>query len=102
MEKFSQIEKSEEFQELKRSKRRFIWPVTIIFFLYYLSFPLMAGYAKPLMSSFVFANFTFGYLFGLSFYIVAWTLAFIYVIKARGYDKKIEVIKEKYLEKEGT
>ena len=99
MNKLDQIAESEEFKELKRSKNRFIWPIAIFFFIYYLAFPLMAGYAKPLMSHFLFGNITFGYLYGLTFYFVAWALAGIYVVKAKSFDKKVEEITEKYFEK---
>lgn len=96
MSRFEEIESSEEFQQLKRSKQKFIWPITLIFIIYYLILPLMAGYAKPLMTSFVFGNITFGYLYGISFYIVAWGLAFLYVYQARKFDKKAAEIREKY------
>lgn len=100
---FKEIEKSTEFQKLKRSKNMFIWPITGLFFCYYLAFPLMAGYAKPLMVKFIFGNLTFGYLYGLTFYIIAWALAAIYVVKAKSFDKQAEKIVQKYgEEKEGA
>lgn len=100
---FKKIEQSSDFKELKRSKNMFIWPITVLFFCYYLAFPLMAGYAKDLMVTFVFANFTFGYLYGLTFYLVAWGLAAIYVVRAKKFDQQADKIKEKYgAKKEGA
>ncbi|MEI3607163.1 DUF485 domain-containing protein [Pseudogracilibacillus sp. SE30717A] len=93
---FEQIEQTEEFKELKRQKYKFIFPVPILFFLYYLTFPILSAYAKPLMTKLVIGNLTFGYLFGLSYFIVIWTLAFVYVVKARKYDRMIDEIVQKY------
>lgn len=97
---FYKIEQSEEFQSLKRRKYRFVFTIPILFLIYYLTFPVLSAYAKPLMSSFVFGNMTFGYLFGISYYVVIWTLAFVYVWKARQYDKEVENIIAKYGPKE--
>lgn len=93
---FVRIEQSEEFQSLKKRKYRFIFTIPILFLFYYLAFPILSAYAKPLMTTIVFGNFTFGYIFGVSYYLVIWTLAFIYVFKARQYDKEVENIIAKY------
>jgi len=97
---FEQIEQSEEFKRLKRQKYKFIFPIPILFFFYYLAFPIMSAYAKPLMTTLVFGNFTFGYLFGISYYLVIWALAFLYLYKAKQYDRLIDEIVEKYAPKE--
>lgn len=97
---FQKIEQTEEFQNLKRRKYKFVFSIPILFFFYYLMFPILSAYAKPLMSSFVFGNFTFGYLYGISYYVVIWALAFIYVFKARSYDRQVEEIIAKYGPKE--
>lgn len=97
---FERIEASEEFKRLKRRKYRFIFPIPIVFFLYYLAFPILSAYAKPLMTTLVVGNFTFGYLFGVSYYIVIWSLAFLYVYKAKQYDNMVEDIITKYESKE--
>ena len=93
---FEKIEQTEEFKNLKSRKYKFIFTIPILFFFYYLTFPILSAYAKPLMTSFVFGNFTFGYLFGVSYYFVIWTLAFVYVFKARSYDKQVDEIIAKY------
>jgi|SRR5690625_3703809 len=97
---FVKIEQTEEFKDLKRRKYKLIFTVPILFLFYYLTFPVLSAYAKPLMSTFVFGNFTFGYLFGISYYLVIWSLAFFYVFKARSYDRQVEEIIAKYGPKE--
>lgn len=93
---FLKIEQSAEFKQLKRKKYLLIFPIPILFFLYYLTFPLLSAYAKPLMTTIVVGNFTFGYLFGVSYYLVIWSLAFFYMYKARQYDRMVDDIITKY------
>lgn len=97
---YVEIEKTEEFQHLKRRKYWFVFTIPFLFLLYYLTFIVMSAYAKPLMSSIAVGNFTVGYLFGISYFVVIWALAFVYVWKARQYDKEVEAIIEKYGPKE--
>src|SRR5699024_12163625 len=82
-------------------KYRFIFPVPLLFIVYYLFFIVMSAYAQDFMSQPLWGNLTTGYLFGVSYYIVVWALAFVYVIKARQYDKLVDEIFEKYTDGEG-
>ena len=72
-----------DLQELERRHQRFIWPVTIFFLVYYLSLPVLAGSAHGLMSARVFGEFTFGYLFALSQFVMAFLVAWAYSRYAR-------------------
>ncbi|WP_054949823.1 DUF485 domain-containing protein [Numidum massiliense] len=96
MDKWEKIATSNEFKALERSKARFIWPIVVVFILFYLSLPLMAGYVKPLMNTFVVGNITFGYAFATSQFFVAWLLAFLYVARAKRFDAQAEDIRQKY------
>lgn len=102
MEKYRVIARSEEFKRFKRAKVMFVWPIVILFLLYYLTLPLMAGYARPLMSSFIVGNITFGYLYGVLFYFVAWGLAFLYVRKARKFDEQAKVFVHRHTKEKGA
>src|SRR5699024_6141023 len=93
---YIKIEQTEEFKELKRRKYRFIFPVPLLFIVYYLFFIAMSAYAQDFMSQPLWGNLTIGYLFGVSYYLVVWALAFVYVIKARQYDKFVYEIVERY------
>lgn len=97
---FVRIEQSEEFQSLRKRKYKFVFTIPILFLFYYLTFPILSAYAKPLMAKLVFGNMTFGYFFGISYYIVIWALAALYVWKAKQYDKQVEEIIAKYEPKE--
>ncbi|EGK12218.1 DUF485 domain-containing protein [Kroppenstedtia eburnea] len=102
MEKYAEIARSQEFKKFKRAKLVFIWPIVILFLLYYLTLPLLAGYARPLMSSFITGHITFGYLYGVLCYLVAWILAYLYVRKARKFDEQARAIIDPYTRKKGA
>lgn len=102
MDKYTEIARSQEFKKFKRAKLVFIWPIVILFLLYYMTLPLLAGYARPLMSSYVTGYITFGYLYGVLCYVVAWALAYLYVRKARKFDQQAQAIIDSYTLKKGA
>jgi uncharacterized membrane protein (DUF485 family) len=72
------VGKDPEMVELEHRHQRFVWPVTIFFLVYYLSLPILAGVAPDLMGTKVFGQFTFGYLFALSEFLMAFVVAWVY------------------------
>src|SRR5699024_7118392 len=93
---YIKIEQTEEYKELKRRKYRIIFQVQLLFIVYYLFSIVMSVYAEDFMSKSLLGNLTTGYLFGVSYYLVVWALTFVYVNKARQYDKLVDEIVEKY------
>ncbi len=76
-------EHSPEFQELVTRRRRFVYPATIFFLLWYLGFILLAGYAPDFMgSTFLVEGLTVGYVLALTQFIMTWVLAGWYVRKS--------------------
>ena len=72
------VAKDPEMVELANRHRRFVWPITICFLVYYLALPILAGTAPDLMGTKVFGEFTFGYLFALSEFLMAFVVAWVY------------------------
>jgi uncharacterized membrane protein (DUF485 family) len=72
------VGKDPEMVELEHRHQRFVWEVTIFFLVYYLSLPILAGVAPDLMGTKVFGEFTFGYLFALSEFLMAFVVAWVY------------------------
>ena len=72
------VAKDPEMVELENRHRRFVWPITIFFLVYYLALPILAGTAPDLMGTKVFGEFTFGYLFALSEFLMAFVVAGVY------------------------
>jgi uncharacterized membrane protein (DUF485 family) len=76
------------FQQLLKSKRRFIIPATLFFVVYYFALPYLVGYQPELMQRKVWGEINWAYLFALSQFVMAWVLAAIYVAVASGWDRK--------------
>ena len=72
-----------ELVELERRHNRFIWPVTAFFLIYYLSLNVLAGLAPDFMGKKLFGEFTFGYLYALSQFLMAFIVAWAYTRYAR-------------------
>ena len=72
------VGKDPEMVELENRHQRFVWPVTLFFLVYYLSLPILVGVAPDFMGSKVFGQFTVGYLFALSQFLMAFVVAWVY------------------------
>ena len=72
------VGKDPEMVELEQRHQRFVWPTTIFFLVYYLSLPILAGVAPDFMGTKVFGEFTVGYLFALSQFLMAFVVAWVY------------------------
>ena len=72
------VGKDPEMVVLERRHRRFVWPVTIFFLVYYLALPILAGAAPDLMGTRLLGQFTVGYLFALSQFLMAFVVAWVY------------------------
>lgn len=75
-----------QFRQLVAAKRRFIIPAVIFFIIYYFALPLLVGYAPQLMARRVFGVINIAYLFALSQFFMAWTIAALYVRAASRFD----------------
>jgi uncharacterized membrane protein (DUF485 family) len=92
---YEEIENRPEFQELQRTKARFIIPSTIFFIVYYFTLPVLVGYFPDMMDTRVIGQINVAYLFALSQFFMAWILAFMYLQKASSvFDKLTAKIRE--------
>lgn len=72
------VGKDPEMVELERRHSRFVWPATAFFLIYYLSLNVLAGTSPGLMGTKLFGQFTVGYLFALSQFLMAFVVAWVY------------------------
>ena len=86
------IERSDEFQELVRRKRRYVIPRVVFFLAWYMGFILLAGYAEGFMGERIYEGLTVGYVLALSQFVMVWWLAASYVRKA---DRDFDPLQEK-------
>ncbi|QFU88049.1 DUF485 domain-containing protein [Amycolatopsis sp. YIM 10] len=63
---YEAIQRSPEFTGLRSRLRRFIFPVSLLFFAWYLAFVLLAAYAHEFMSTRVFGSVNVAMLLGLA------------------------------------
>jgi uncharacterized membrane protein (DUF485 family) len=84
-------ERSEEFQQLVRKRRRFVVPATVFFLAWYFGFIVLAGYAPDFMGESVYEGLTVGYVLALTQFIMVWFLGWLYLKKAdRDFDPLAE------------
>ncbi len=67
-----------EMVELEQRHRRFVWPATVFFLVYYMALNILAGTSPDLMGKKLLGEFTFGYLFALSQFAMAFVVAWVY------------------------
>jgi uncharacterized membrane protein (DUF485 family) len=75
---YEQVQATPEFQHLKRTLRRFIFPATAAFLAWYLLYVLMSAYARDFMSTQLLGNINVAYVFGLLQFISTFVIAFVY------------------------
>ncbi|PYX87236.1 MAG: DUF485 domain-containing protein [Acidobacteria bacterium] len=92
---WDRIAASKEFKDLMATKKMFIVPAFVFFILYYFALPILVGYAPHFMDTKVIGNVNLAYLFALSQFFMAWTIAALYVKAASGFDKLAKDIIEK-------
>jgi uncharacterized membrane protein (DUF485 family) len=80
---FAAIHDSPEFTALRRRYRLFVFPMAALFFLWYLTYVLLAAYARGFMSHRLFGLVTVGLVLGLLQFVSTVAITFGYVRYAR-------------------
>jgi len=84
---WDRVAASKQFQDLMATKKVFIIPAFVFFLVYYFALPVLVGYAPQFMATKVIGNVNLAYLFALSQFFMAWTVAALYVKAASDFDK---------------
>ena len=75
-ERYLAVQRSEEFGELRRRLRRFVFPTTVAFILWYALYILLCAYARGFMSIKLVGNINVALVLGLlqfvSTFLIAW------------------------------
>ena len=71
--------KSPEFRQLLELRKTFVVPATLFFIVYYFALPVLVGWWPAVMSTPVWGAVNVAYLFALSQFFMAWTIAALYV-----------------------
>jgi uncharacterized membrane protein (DUF485 family) len=99
---WDRVAASREFRELMAAKKIFIIPAFIFFLVYYFLLPILVGYAPQFMSTRVWGNVNLAYLFALSQFFMAWTIAGLYVRAGDNFDEISKDLIEKALKTENS
>jgi uncharacterized membrane protein (DUF485 family) len=76
---FTEVQDSEQFQELRKRHRSFVFPMAVVFLLWYFAYVLLADYAHEFMATPVFGNVNIGILLGLLQFISTFAITMWYV-----------------------
>ena len=77
-ERYLSVQQSEEFSELRRRLRSFVFPAAVAFFLWYALYVLLSAYARGFMSVKLFGNVNVALIFGLLQFVSTFLLAWYY------------------------
>ena len=75
---FEEVQATDEFQGLKRTLRRFIFPATAVFLGWYLLYILLSAYARGFMDTKLIGNINVAYVLGLLQFVSTFVIAFVY------------------------
>ncbi|MEX3516731.1 DUF485 domain-containing protein [Corynebacterium camporealensis] len=94
-EDFIAMRDSEQFEELRSTYRKFAFPMTVAFFLWYVVYVLAAVFAPDFMAIEVFGGWNVGLLFGLAQFATTFIITWIYIKYAnKNIEPKAAAIRE--------
>jgi uncharacterized membrane protein (DUF485 family) len=76
---FLDMQASPEFQELRTRLRRFVFPMTAFFLVWYATYVLLGAFAHDFMAIEVFGNVNVGLLIGLGQFLTTFIITGMYV-----------------------
>ncbi|MEV0947842.1 DUF485 domain-containing protein [Rhodococcus sp. NPDC049939] len=92
---FTDVQASQEFQELRHRLRRFVFPMTAFFLAWYACYVLLATYAHDFMAIKVIGNINLGIILGLAQFATTFAITALYVKFAnRELDPRATAIRE--------
>lgn len=93
---FRAIQDSPEFQELRSRLRRFVFPMTAFFLVWYFLYVMLGAFAHDFMATKVWGDINVGLLVGLGQFVTTFVITGIYVRFAnREIDPRAEAIRAK-------
>jgi len=94
---YREVQDSEDFKELRKRFRGFVFPCTIFFLLWYFAYVILAAYFPEFMSIRVFANINVGLILGLLQFVTTFAITIAYVRWAdKVFDPRADAIRERF------
>ena len=89
------IAASPEFADLRRTLRRFVFPMTAFFLIWYATYVLLGAFAHDFMATKVWGNINIGLIIGLGQFVTTFLITGLYVRFAnRELDPRAEKIRD--------
>lgn len=76
---FTEVQQTEQFKELRKRHRSFVFPMAVIFLLWYFLYVLLADYAHEFMATPVWGNINIGLILGLLQFVSTFGITMWYV-----------------------
>jgi uncharacterized membrane protein (DUF485 family) len=93
---YEQVQASPEFADLRARLRRFVFPMSAAFLVWYLAYVLLASYAPGFMSIKVLGNINVGLVIGLLQFVTTFVITTVYVRYANKHlDPAAEKLRER-------
>ena len=89
---YTEVAESPDFRELQRRHRSFVFPLAVLFLIWYFVYVLLAAYAHEFMATPVFGSVNVGLLFGLGQFVTTFIITMAYVRYA---NRKLDPLAEK-------
>ncbi len=93
---YEEVQASEEFAQLRSTFRRFVFPVTAAFLVWYFLYVVLSAYAHDFMAAKVLGNINVGIIFGLLQFVSTFAITMWYVRWAdREFDPTADALRER-------
>ena len=76
---FTEVQQTEQFRELRKRHRSFVFPMAVFFLLWYFAYVLLAAYAIDFMATPVVGNINIGIVMGLLQFVSTFAITMWYV-----------------------
>lgn len=76
---FTEVQQTEQFKELRKRHRSFVFPMAVVFLLWYFLYVLLADYAHEFMATPVWGNINIGLILGLLQFVSTFGITMWYV-----------------------
>lgn len=90
---YNRISTNPNFKRLMHRKKRFLFPMTLFFLVFYFLLPVLTSYSKVLNEPAI-GPISWAWVFAFAQFIMTWTLCIIYSRKSVQFDQDIEHIKQ--------
>lgn len=91
---FIAVQASPEFQELRSRLRRFVFPLSALFLIWYFMYVLLGAFAHDFMATKVWGDINIGLIIGLGQFLSTFIITAVYVRWAnREFDPRAEAIR---------